>query len=112
MRKFSIFNFQFSILLADVKIGDKFGFGDILSLGEGTSKLVMPVFSIATTLVVIYFLLGAFKYLTSGGDKEAVAGARQMITHSMVGFIILIFAFFIVQFLLSSLLGITILRLF
>ncbi|MBI4066790.1 hypothetical protein HY407_00250, partial [Candidatus Gottesmanbacteria bacterium] len=97
---------------AAVDIGQKFGFGDIQSLGEGTSKLVTPFFSIAAVLVVIYFLLGAFKYLKSAGNKEEVEGARQMITHSMIGFIILIFAFFILQILLSNLLGIKSLKLF
>lgn len=88
---------------AAVDIGGSFGFGDIKSLGQGTSKLVMPVFSVATALVVIYFLLGAFKYLKSGGNKEEVEGARQMITHAIVGFIILMFAFLVLQFLLWSL---------
>ena len=96
-----------STVLAEVKLGDKFGFGDLTSLGEATSKLVMPVFSIATAAVVIYFIIGAFKLLVSGGNKEEVAGARNMITHALIGFIILIFAFLILQFLLSALLDIT-----
>ena len=79
-------------------IGDWFGFGDIKSLGEGTQTLVLPFFSMAASLVVIYFLLGAFKYLKSGGNKEDMEGAKQMITHAIVGFIILMFAFLILQF--------------
>ena len=94
-------------LLADVKIGDYFGFGNIKTLGAGTNNLVGPVFSAATTLVVVYFLIAAFKYLKAGSNKEDIEGARQMITHSIIGFVILIFAFFILQFLLSSLFGIT-----
>ena len=95
-----------------VNIGEKFGFGDIISLGQATSRLVMPVLSIATAAVVIYFLLGAFKFLTSGGNKEETSSARQMITHAIIGFVILMFAFLILQFLLSSLFGITGFRLF
>lgn len=94
-------------LLADVKIGQEFGFGNITSLGQGTNLLIAPVFSIAAAIVVIYFLLGAFKYLRAGENKEEVEGARQMITHSIIGFIILMFAFLILQFLLSSLFRIT-----
>lgn len=88
---------------ADINIGEKFGFGDIRSLGSGTSLLVNPIFSIAAVAVVIYFLLGAFKYLKSGGNKEEAAGAQQMITHAIIGFIILMFAFLILQFLINSL---------
>lgn len=105
---FLLFSFFTSPVYAKVEISDFFGFGDIKSLGEGTSRLVSPVFSIATTLVVIYFLLGAFKYLKSGGNKEEVQGAREMITQAIVGFFILMFAFFVLQFLLSSLFQINI----
>lgn len=87
-----------NLIAQKVDIGEKFGFGDIKSLGEGTQRLVGPFFSLAASLVVIYFLLGAFKYLKSGGNKEEIEGARQMITHAIVGFIILMFAFLILQF--------------
>lgn len=90
-----------------VEIANCFGFGGITSFGKVTSDLVSPVFSIATALVVIYFLWGAFKFLISGSNKEEVAEARQMITHAIIGFIILIFAFFILQFLLGGLFKIT-----
>ena len=92
---------------ADVKIGEKFGFGDVTSLGQATTRLVMPIFSLAAVAVIIYFLFGAFKYLVSRGNKEEVEASRQMITHSIIGFIILMFAFLMLQFLLSSLFGIT-----
>ncbi|MBI2338244.1 hypothetical protein HYU95_03620 [Candidatus Daviesbacteria bacterium] len=97
---------------AGVKIGECFGFGDFTSFGGVVSKLVPAAFSIAAAAVVLYFLWGAFNYLKSGGNKEEVAGARQIITHSIIGFIILIFAFLILQFLLSSLFGITGFQLF
>jgi len=97
---------------AQVDIGSKFGFGDIKSLGEATTRLVTPAFQLTAAAVVIYFLLGAFKYLTSGGNKEEVAGARQMIVHAIIGFIILMFAFLILQFILSSLFSVTDLQIF
>lgn len=82
-----------------VNIGEKFGFGGITSFGEATSKLLTPIFSIAAFLVVLYFLFGAFNFLRSAGNKEAMEGAKQMITQAIFGFVILIFAFFILQFL-------------
>ena len=93
-------------------IGSCFGFGGITSLGDALSRLVAPGFSLAAAAVVIYFLLGAFKYLKSGGDKEEVSAARAMITHAIIGFIILMFSFLILQFLLSALFGITGFQLF
>lgn len=115
---FVIFIFTFYILhfptpaYADVKIGEFFGYGGIESLGKGTSQLVMPTFSLAAVIIVIYFLVGAYKYLTSGGNKEEVEGARQMITHAIIGFILLMFAFLILQFLMSRLFGTTFFSIF
>lgn len=86
------------LIAVKVDIGTEYSFGDIPSLGEGVNRLVDPTFSLATAVVIIYFLIGAFKFLTSGGDKEAVASARNMITHAIIGFIILIFVFIILQF--------------
>lgn len=88
---------------AQVDIGKNFGFGNIGSLGEGTTRIVGPLFSIAAFLVILYFLLGAFKFIRAGGNKEEAEGGRQMINHAIIGFIILMFAFFILQFLLSRL---------
>ena len=97
---------------AAVDLGDKYAFGYITTLGDGVNRLVRPTFSIAIAVVIVYFLIGAFKYLTSAGDKEAVAGARGMITHAIIGFMILIFAFLVLQFGLSALFGIEGLQIF
>lgn len=72
--------------------------GKINSLGEALTFLVAPAFAIAATGVVIYFLIGATKMILSGGDKNAVAAARAMITHAIIGFILLMFMFIILQF--------------
>lgn len=82
--------------LVDIK--DVFPLAGIKKLGQGIDILTVPAFSIATLAVVLYFLIGSVKYLMSGGDKEAVASARQMITHAIIGFILLMFVYFILQF--------------
>jgi len=90
---------------AQVDIGENFGFGDIKSLGEGTTRLVNPLFSIAALLVILYFLFGAFKYLRAGGNKEEVEQGRQQIEHAIIGFILLMLSFLMLQYILSSLFG-------
>ena len=95
-----------------IPIGEHFGFGNIKSIGEVTSQLMVPFFSIASFLVIMYFLVGAFKYLKAGGNKEDVEGGKQMITHAIIGFLLLMLSFLVIQFALSSLFGITGLQIF
>lgn len=94
-------------LITQVDIGKNFGFGNIGSLGEGTTRLVGPFFEIAAILVVAYFLVGAFRYLKGESDKEELEGAREMITHAIIGFFILMGAFLILQFVLARIFNIT-----
>lgn len=83
---------------APVDLQQVYPFGDILSLGQGIDRLTIPVVSVAMALVIFYFVIGGYQYLTSGGDKEAVASAQKMITHAIIGFVLLIFMYLILQF--------------
>lgn len=96
-------NYIIPAVYAQVDIGKNFGFGDIKNLGEATSKLVPSFFSIASFLVIMYFLTGAFKYIKAGGNKEEVEGGKQMIVHAIIGFMLLMLTFLVLQFMLSSL---------
>lgn len=84
---------------APVELKGQYAFGQINSLGEALSYLVTPAFAIAGTAVTFYFVIGAIKLITSAGDKEKVKAAREMITHSVIGFIMLIMAFLVFQYL-------------
>ncbi len=91
---------------AQVDISKWYAFGDLDNLGEGVDRLVLPAFSIAMVGVTFYFIFGAFKYITSSGNKEDVGKAQGMMTHAIIGFILLMFSFVVFQFILSSLLGV------
>lgn len=84
-------------------LGDHFGFGWLTSLGEAFSYLIKPAFAIASVAVLIYFLVGTTRLILSGGDKNAIAAGRDMIVHALIGFILLIIMFLIVQFLFEFL---------
>lgn len=82
-----------------IDLKDQFAFGNIKSLAEGVGYLTMPAFAIAAIALVFYFIVGAFQYLTSGGDKNALQSAQKMIIHAIMGFILLMVLFLILQFL-------------
>lgn len=84
-----------------VDIESNYGFGWVGSLGEGLSRLIAPGIAIAAIAVVFYFLIGAVKLLTSGGDKGSVSEAKDMITHAIIGFVLLMVILMILQFLMK-----------
>lgn len=55
------------------------------------------VFAVAALTVLIFLIYGAFKWITSGGEKEGTKAARTYITNALVGLAILALAFVILR---------------
>ena len=53
-------------------------------------------------VAVVIILIGGFKYMTSGGNDEKVKSARKVMTTGIIGLVIILSAFAIAQFVLSS----------
>lgn len=66
-----------------------------LSLGGLIANALQIVFIAAGLAVLIYLIIGAFRWITSGGDKEAIGKARGTIVNALIGLAILALAFFI-----------------
>jgi hypothetical protein len=63
--------------------------------GEGFFQDLLPRlvgFAFAIGAIVFFFVMiaGAIQWITSGGDKTALEGARGKIANALVGFIILL----------------------
>jgi len=58
------------------------------------------IFVIAVIIALFYLLLGAVKWIFSGGDKAAVEGARGTITAAIVGLVIVFLVFLVFTILL------------
>lgn len=52
---------------------------------------------VAGVVAVLFIIIGGFRYVTSQGNSDAVRTAREMIIYSIVGLVIVIMAFVIVQ---------------
>lgn len=94
-----------------ISIGGQFGLS-YSSLGAFISYLVPVVFSIAAMLVVFYFIIGAFELITSQGDKAHIVSARSKIYHSIIGFILLMALFLVMQYIIPTLIPGTTLKIF
>ncbi len=58
--------------------------GNLLTVG------IKLFFIFAGVAALVYLLRGSFDWITSGGEKEKIAGARQRITNALVGILILV----------------------
>ena len=79
--------------LADISLNvtaPKQGYRDI---GLFVGNLVQLAFSIAILLVLVMLIWGAFEWISSGGDKEAVGKARGRIVNALIGLAVLAVAY-------------------
>lgn len=51
---------------------------------------------------VIMIIIGGFRYVTSSGDKAALVSAKNTIFYAVIGLVVAVLAFAIVQFVLSK----------
>lgn len=62
----------------------------IPSLGDILTFAIRAFFAIAGIAALFYMLLGAFGWVTSGGDKDAISAAREKIQAAILGMIVIV----------------------
>lgn len=67
------------------------------SISEILTNIFRIIFVVAALAVLFMMIWGAFEWITSGGDKEKVAKARERITNALIGLALLALAFFILR---------------
>lgn len=74
--------------------------------GKSINNVIAAVVNILSWLVgiiaVIMIIVGGFRYVTSGGDSGSTTTAKNTIIYAIVGLVIVAFAQFIVQFVLTK----------
>ena len=79
------------VLAADINIAPPLqGYSD---LGKFISNVVQLSFIVAVLAVLVMLVWGAFEWITSGGDKDAVSKARNRIINALIGLAVLAVAF-------------------
>ncbi len=71
--------------------------GGLTVKGAEIIRLILSYFYIAAIILALFFLIwGGFSWITSEGDKQKVAQAREKITFAIMGLIVVFLAYFIV----------------
>lgn len=68
------------------------------TVGGGLGAVLNLVFIAAGLLSVIFIIIGGVKYTVSGGDASGIKSAKETIIYAIVGLIVTLLAFGIVNF--------------
>ena len=79
--------------------------GTVMGDGGALTTIVNTMLFIIGFLSVIMLIFGGLRYIISGGNAAAVTTAKNTILYAIVGLIIAIFAYAIVNFVIGSLTG-------
>ena len=75
--------------------------GKGLSLGAVVGFIIGAAFIIAVLIALFFLVWGGIKWITSGGDKSGVEGARNQIIAAVIGLIVVFLSFFILNLVLG-----------
>lgn len=64
---------------------------------ELVNAFLPAVLTIAGFVAVIMIIISGIQFITSSGNPEAAAGAKGRLTFSIVGFVVIVIAFLILQ---------------
>jgi hypothetical protein len=71
--------------------------GGLSVVAKVVGNAITLLLIITTVLSLIYLILGGIQWINSGGDKSKVSSARGQITFAIVGLVIALVSFFIIN---------------
>lgn len=92
-----------------MNINNYFGspFSDLTNVGGLVTVLLNILFVVAGLILLFYFILGGYGMISSAGknDPKQMEQSKQTLTTAVIGFVVVIAAYWIVK-LLAQLLGV------
>ena len=85
------------------------GAGVPTNLADGEDSIIRRIINILLYAIgvvsVVMLIFGGFRYVVSGGKKESVTDAKNTILYAIVGLLLAIFAYAIIQFVVGAAIG-------
>jgi len=78
--------------------GNCAGDSNTLTVGKVVASAISILSFVIGAAAVIMIVVGAFKYITSGGDSNRIGSAKQTIMYALVGLVVAALAQTLVQF--------------
>lgn len=74
---------------------------DVAADQSRVDAILAIVFTILGAIALLFFVIGGFRYITSQGDPQEIAKAKNTLIYSLVGLLVAISAVAIVTFVLG-----------
>lgn len=88
---------------SDIKEGvEQVGGEDAPGLGTQIEIIVNILLFVLGAIAVVMIVIGGIRYATSGGDQSAITSAKNTILYAVVGLVVAILAYAIVNFVLDA----------
>src|SRR3972149_8541922 len=71
--------------------------GLFANFGELATAIVTILISFAGALSIIFIVIAGIKFVTSSGDEKKLASASSTLTYAIIGLVVTILAFVILQ---------------
>ena len=81
--------------------------GSANTLNVYISAIIGSLTIIAGLSLLMYFIMGAFRWVTAGGDAKHIEAARGQILNALIGFVLVVIGWFFVR-LIGQIMGIDI----
>lgn len=82
------------------------GFEDVTEgLEVSVINIINVIIGVLGLVAVIVIIIGGINYMTSSGDSAKVKKAKDTILYGVIGLVICVLAFAIVNFVISNILG-------
>jgi hypothetical protein len=75
---------------------------NLMGSGGAVTNIINGVLYVVGILAVVMVIIGGVKYTTSGGDQQAVTSTKNTILYGIVGLVIAILAYAIVNFVIEK----------
>lgn len=77
--------------------------GDQTDLGTFLgARVINPLFAMLGVLFLIFMIYGGIKWMTAGGNSDAVGEARQLIVNAVIGLVIILASYAITRFVIIA----------
>ncbi len=77
--------------------GFRFDGQELANVFKGQNGIITLIFYFAGIAMILYFLTGGFQLMISRGDPRAIEEGKSKLTNGIIGFIIILSAYWIVK---------------